>query len=203
MAHLNARAVAVKRIPDALSRLVEREHGGQQTGRLGAQLLGAGLVSLRRLDGGDAPHHPDVGGVEGGHFVDVSGHALQQVAGLAVIGQRPSRPDQRFPVRGDGVHVFEHGLAADLLGEKRAVAGDVQIIIEQDEDGIVVGAIPRPLEGAGEVFLGVAVGRCPCASHERRQSLSMAGSSSAKAVAHSRVSQKYIIVQLLSGVLLT
>ena len=43
----------------------------------------------------------------------------------------------------------------------------------------------------------------PRASQERRQSLSVAGSSSAKAVAHSRVSQKYIIVQLLSGVLLT
>src|ERR1035438_9396361 len=53
-------------------------------GRLGAQLSGARLVALRRLDLRDTPHHPDVGGVEGRHFVDVRGHTLQLVAGLAV-----------------------------------------------------------------------------------------------------------------------
>src|ERR1017187_4041307 len=54
-----------------------------------------------------------------------------------------------------------HPPNAILLDDYLNVAGDVQVIIEQDEEGIIVGDIPWALERAGEVFLGVTVGDAP------------------------------------------
>jgi len=93
---------------------------------------------------GEGARHPGVGRVEGGHDVDVVGHAFEQDPGvLAEVGEdaagRGALPG--LPAVSHAVEVREHGQRAGLLVEECQVARYADVVLDEPEQRIVVGGV--------------------------------------------------------------